>query len=100
VSPNSKIVTDDFIVIIGITSTIDMAFREEYVDVPYGPGCVTGLKERSAAHCIWWVEMPKNLVEPQRGYLPPKYLANVLESIKSLGARVVRQRYPFESHSR
>ena len=96
VSPNEKILTENYIVLVGITSTIDSTFAEEYVEIPYGPGCITGFDEKSAAHCIWWIETPKNLVQPQRGYLPPKWLANVLESIKSLGARVIRQRYPLE----
>jgi hypothetical protein len=82
----------DPIRVVGVTTTIIEAYPEEYVELQYGPGALTGFTERSAAHCIWVLDIDQSLVETVRGIVRPHFIELILDRISQLGSRVSVQR--------
>ena len=89
---------DDRIELVPVTTTIDAAYPGEYVALQYGPGALTTFDKKCAAHCISILEMPVNAIEQvAKGIVAPRYVKQIIERVKMLGNRVVRQSHPFNT---
>lgn len=81
---------------VGITSTFDESQTDLYVPLPYGPTARSGLKIKSAAYCLWVIDIPPDQVEVGQGFIHPRLvdeIADKVELLKSV-ARVVRPDLP------
>jgi len=83
--------------LVPVTGTIDPTYPEEYVEMEYGPGALTKFTKRCAAHCVSVLSIPASVLTERGGIVKPKHVKQILERTVSLGDRVVRQSYPFDS---
>jgi len=82
ITDTSEIVLDAEIVAVAVTSTIPSPVTDQYVLLPWTRWGhpATGLTKRCAAHCQWLITLKPSDFSP-RGYVPTRYLREILEKV-------------------
>ncbi len=79
VSDPQSISTGGAVRLVGISR--DVYGKAEEVELPWGPSCLTHLRQKSAAICSWVVEVPQDKVAVSKGIVPPVPLKQILKRI-------------------
>lgn len=88
VTESDEIVLDEPILAVAVTTTFPNPPTREYVELPWfrlgHPA--TNLSKRSAAVCNWLVSLrPSDLISV-RGYVPTKYLREIIIKVRALNS--------------
>ena len=84
ITATDEIVLDAPIVGVAITSTFPEPSPAQYVTLPWSADRhpATGLARRSAAVCNWLVELQPSDIEEIKGFVPTRYLLDILERVR------------------
>ena len=77
---------------VGITSTFDESQTDLYVQLPYGPSAKSGLKIKSAAHCMWVIDISRDQFDLGQGFIRPRLVDEIADKVELLKSipRVIR----------
>ena len=84
----TEIVLDQPIVTVAITTTYPDPPTDEYVELPWmrSNHPATGLTKGSAAACNWLIPVKPSEIKEIRGYVPTKYLLEIVQNVRRLNA--------------
>ena len=88
ITPTDEIVLDGTIVALAITTTFPDPPESNQVLLPWHSSgfCPTGLRRRSAVVCDWAVSLRPSQIDFVAGFLPTKYLLDVMNRRQQLEA--------------
>ena len=88
ITKTPEIALDRPIVAVAITTTYPDPPTDEYVELPWMRSChpATGLSKRSAAACKWLISVKPSEIKEIRGYVPTKYLLQIVRNVRRLNA--------------
>ncbi|MBI5762620.1 MAG: type II toxin-antitoxin system PemK/MazF family toxin [Planctomycetes bacterium] len=83
ITADSEILLDSPIVGVAVSTLIPESVPGSYVELPWyrGGHPATGLARRCAAVCDWLVILRPSEIREIRGYVPTKYLLEILEKV-------------------
>ncbi len=94
ITPNESIKRDGFVEVVSISSSFDYPLADDLVELPFGKGCHTKLTSPSVAVCSWRACIADTLVSATRGFVTPRILKQILNTVEQCGGRLVRNDRP------
>jgi mRNA-degrading endonuclease toxin of MazEF toxin-antitoxin module len=89
ISQNEEIKNGERVRAVGITGELKQSPDDHYVELPWGPTAKTGLKQKSAALCIWVIAVSQSDVDVGKGFVRADLVDEIYTKVLKLNAKAL-----------